>query len=1148
MNKLVATLAQATNEVSFAAANLNLDFSIFKFEAPASYKAFGDKLSLERKDKAEYGTPHITARKLGALFNEALPKTPTLITAYGARVSEIFPLIATGSEDIAIRSLFGQQLGADGTTIWAAATSGDGAVPVHLLACLLARSWGGSQATSIWAQIVAERKKEIAEGFEKGTMKDYPTLAAFRQEITREQLAEWDASARAWVRAADVVKRKDLESLRLIIHDLNLPVDSGSDLYENVTRVWHSSMATVENLLNGIPQTVYNGATLLGISSWHILPDIISFKPSITEIKHNDPLVRAGGVLTVGLEYIPRDTGHENGSSSVDNDHSPLGIFWSLSLAHLKFYGPPVQVSHSLGLNATRVNFDQFVLLALGSLSAYLRGSLVEYARLFTAIWTLLEETAIGHRSEGAGASQTSDSLHGPNTVEGTSMHISIQDKMAASSFMRRRDSNWVKLLYEASTTILDSEGVDLEVACMLANCGRRRGKQFWSSSDPLNRFFGLCEPRTVIPLLKDTRTQIEVLRSMAQKSKIATRKDSLLLIRYPIPEKWDSQTESCLWVACSAVPFTSRTSSKRAHDGSEIPVSVHRRFIIVEGNSLKMDQSPIFGGSSVQTGDHKVPDTRPCTCFKECLEVPENPKADYAAIESACPCKRRKKQCTRACHFGSRRICLGEPTPFDTFLDQRLKEISALGEDGFVVYQFRSRRILSGSNMQEEEEFYFTDSPSHGPQLFDFIAGCPQDTCLYGRMLGNVARSSNQGSYPSSASMPATALASGSSHSAYLGHSSFEPMEFSYNDIIVLLRTHRFSVLRLIAYLDAGTTTYSNPRGPVRFADYRAHLSEPGKTPETPEGVYKSLRALAYAADVYRLLPSVTVAMSTILLRDLYKARWVPKWSSTPQQSSRVMTRSQTFACLAMFETGNLDLSPAPLGNVMAMASGDSLFISSALLCDPFEIPSKYEVTRVVGNIGKAGLAMLIAPEFPSSKEPSLGDWNCITHAPFSGESFDGFKSTSMHLSFTGYTAPLLLAESHGVQDVEAYLLETVLSVYNGGDWIGDLNVLKTLESKTEFVRVDQILDCGHDHDYKDKFRFVVCDSWEELLEGSEDTAVARAHQNWQARLALTCIAVQRGYRVFVLPSSVCWQCLSHGLQQASHDSYGMEGNLLIM
>ncbi|KAH8587969.1 hypothetical protein B0O99DRAFT_583731 [Bisporella sp. PMI_857] len=1137
MNKIVASLAHATSEVTFAAANLNLDFSIFKFEAPSSYKPFGDKLSLERRDKAEYGTPHITARKLGALFNGTLPKTPTLITAYGTRVSEILPLIDSSSENIAVTSLFGQQLGADGTTIWAAATSGDGAVPVHLLACLLARTWSGPQATSVWAQMIAERKKEIAKGFEKGTMKDYPTLAAFGQEITRQQLAEWDASARAWVRAADEVKRKDLDSLRLIINDLNLPIDSESDLYKNVTNVWHSSMTTIENLLNGIPQTVYNGTTLLGISSWHILPDVVSFRPSLKEIKHNDKLVRPGGVLTVGLQYVPRDTDHDDNNSNINEAQGPLGVFWSLSLSHLKFYGPPVQVSHSLGINATRVTFDQFMLLALGSLSARLKGSLVECSKLFIAIWTLFEETTVGGQSDD-GALQGSESSPDKGKFI-NKQQASSQDKLEAFSFIRRQELNWVKLFHEASSTILESEGVDLEVACMLANCGRRRGKQFWSSLDPVNRLFGLCDLRIVIPLLKDATTQIGVLRAVAQRSKAARKNDSLLLIRYPAPRKWDFQTESCHWEACSAVPSTLPTS-KRAHDGSVIHVSAYKRFIIIEGT---------IEGDSLRAGENRISGRTGhpgfCTCPGDCLEVPENPAINYTAANNACPCKYLKLQCTRACHFGSKRECLREPTDFDKLIDRRLQEISALGEYGFVSYQIRSRRDRYGPGM-EEEDFYFTDSRSHGPHRFEFVAGCPQETCLYGRILQHVTGSGD--SYLESRNMPGSYISRGANPLPHGVAPSFEPIELSYDDMISLFKTHKLSIIRLISYLDTGTTMYPRPRVSRNSVNHPGQLNESQKVPEVQEAIHRSLRALAHAADVYKLLPSVTVAMSTILFPDLYKAQWVPGWSPTPQKSSNIMPREHAFACLAMFETGTLDLSPASLGDVMAMASGDSLFISNTLLCDPSQIPKRHEITRVVGNIGKAGLAMLIAPPFPRSKEAALGDWNCISHAPFTGESFDGFKSTSTHLSFTGYTAPLLSTDSHGIQDIEAYLLETVLSVYNSGEWIGDLDVLKTLESKSEFVRVDQILDCGHDHGYKGTFRFVVCDSWEELLEGSEDTVVARAYQNWQARLALTCIAVQRGYNVFVLPDLVCWQCLYHGLQKVSRKRDETEGNLLIM
>jgi hypothetical protein len=448
---------------------------------------------------------------------------------------------------------------------------------------------------------------------------------------------------------------------------------------------------------------------------------------------------------------------------------------------------------------------------------------------------------------------------------------------------------------------------------------------------------------------------------------------------------------------------------------------------------------------------------------------------------------------------------------------------------------------------MQEAEEFWFTESPSRGPRLFDFIAGCPQETCLYGASLGAVPDVGAR--YPNQVRMADLARPRIVPESPYRVGSSFEQLEFTYDGIIELFKLHWFSPSALIEYLHTGSTKYRNSGGP-RYLPFLSHITE-GLAPGVKNAMYRSLTALAYAADVYKLLPTSTIAMSTILFHDLYKARWVPGWTASSQSmkhTPEVMTRAQTFACLAMFETGTLDLSPSSLGNVMAMASGDSLFISNTLLCDPSAVPRKHEVTRVVGNIGKAGLAMLIAPEYPQSKEAALEDWNHISHDPFKGEQFDSFKNTSMHLSFTGYKAPLFSTNDHGIQDDEAYLLEAAISVYNSGDWIGDLNVLKTLESEGQFVRIDQILNCGHDHNYKGTFRYVTCDSWEELLEGSEDTAVARAHQNWQARLALTCIAVQRGYSVFVLPSSVCWHCLHQSLKQILRRSNVTEGNLLIL
>lgn len=140
---------------------------------------------------------------------------------------------------------------------------------------MLARRWNTQYATSIWAEIVEERKKEIAENFERVNSVDFATLQAARQDITRDQLAEWDASARAWLRTADNALKKEVDRLRSIVAELNLPMGKDGNAYKNVIDAWKTAMTTMENMIDGQPQTVYNGSALLGLSSWYIFPDIV---------------------------------------------------------------------------------------------------------------------------------------------------------------------------------------------------------------------------------------------------------------------------------------------------------------------------------------------------------------------------------------------------------------------------------------------------------------------------------------------------------------------------------------------------------------------------------------------------------------------------------------------------------------------------------------------------------------------------------------------------------------------------------------------------------------------------------------------------------------------------------------------------------
>ena len=186
----------ATQETTLTLANLNFDFSLVKMEAPSEYRGLGSALSSKRKREGEHGSKHITAQRLGALFADDIPHTPNLTRAYGLRVSEIAENPRYNPRGNASDGPFAEHVGADGTSIWAAATSGRGAMAVHLLACLLARAWSGPEATSIWSDLVATRKDLLQKRMQDQKVPMALAMACL-VEVERDKLSEWDASARS---------------------------------------------------------------------------------------------------------------------------------------------------------------------------------------------------------------------------------------------------------------------------------------------------------------------------------------------------------------------------------------------------------------------------------------------------------------------------------------------------------------------------------------------------------------------------------------------------------------------------------------------------------------------------------------------------------------------------------------------------------------------------------------------------------------------------------------------------------------------------------------------------------------------------------------------------------------------------------------
>ena len=195
-NKLVASAFHASQENTLALASVNFDFSLLKFEAPKEYAGLGATLSEKRRTEAEDGSTHITARKLGALFESELPEVPKLLEAYGKRVTEIAGFEKFNPKGSHRHGPFAEYIGAEGTSIWAAATSGSGAIAIHLLACLLARIWKDSRAIAIWVELVERRRAVLQEKLVTKSLFPTSALQASRIEVTRDQIARWDASVR----------------------------------------------------------------------------------------------------------------------------------------------------------------------------------------------------------------------------------------------------------------------------------------------------------------------------------------------------------------------------------------------------------------------------------------------------------------------------------------------------------------------------------------------------------------------------------------------------------------------------------------------------------------------------------------------------------------------------------------------------------------------------------------------------------------------------------------------------------------------------------------------------------------------------------------------------------------------------------------
>lgn len=484
IGKITSSLLSIPTELTIAAANLNFDFSLLKVEAPKEFHGVRDALSQARREKAESGLPHVTARKLGALFEPLVPPIPNLVSAYGQRVSEISAKLSgeSSSSPSSTFGIFSSQAGPDATNIWAAATSGRGAIAVQLLACMLARIWDEAQAISLWVELVEGRIKEVKESTIDGN--NVAALMAAQQTFSRDQLAAWDSSARSWIKTADAERKVQQTQLMLIISNIQLPVNSSQDLYESVIRAWRCAMTAMEKLVQGIPQQIRDGSILLAISAWHLYPDMAVLSEVLTRVEQHDPLMN-GSLLTFSVHISPANEESE-------------GVFWSLPMAHMRYYSTPVVAHGRVNSDKSRVSMDEFLIVVLGRvISPWLRSFCSDTSRccqLVRLIWDVAKRANQPHNSDA-------------------------------------QDLDWLYMLAGAAARYLGASGILGQQYHKLLSLGiRSRGEFFGSSRVFQDPAFGLTSFKSLLGLINDelVEEKIQILRDIAQS--LEANSDELLI------------------------------------------------------------------------------------------------------------------------------------------------------------------------------------------------------------------------------------------------------------------------------------------------------------------------------------------------------------------------------------------------------------------------------------------------------------------------------------------------------------------------------------------------------------------------------------------------------------------------------------------
>lgn len=720
---------------------------------------------------------------------------------------------------------------------------------------------------------------------------------------------------------------------------------------------WTSALLALENLITGTPQRIQDGAVLLGLSAWHLYPDMSVLGDRNQHIKQADPLISLGGIITLGLRS----------KGELDK-----GIYWSLPLAHVRYYGDPVVATRYAGIGESQVTFDEFIFVTLGSVLGGWNLFDMPMAVPLKLIQTLAEGV-----------------LHVRSARNGKAVD---------------QHTHWLKSLASAAAQVERSQGTRRQQITRLISFGQRRCPDFLApigSQPPL--LFGLTNFKALLATFdRDTERKITMLRNWALRE-LGDHQIQGAVIRYR-----DGDRDKFRYTSICRDQVCGRKRRRSFRDQEAEMEITHNLHWMDKEEELDFDDP-----SDLDDFDCDLAD-------------PTQPSKELFSLER--------------------------------------------GWNSWKGPKARTDHLPSGL---EERTCSVPIPPGPGQEVmnYTFVYGDANTAAIFVPTRGRLTLKTLEN-------------------------------EMSAKDMVLCIE-----------------------RGDVTESQLAARLLDPGHCQEF-DVYFESLRAIHEAEQIYSQLPGARVDLQVTSLT-LSSSKW---WKACREdvRKSNARTLNHVFSCIALFETGFMDVDPAAIGeDVIAISNANSIFVACELLLDPTAAAPVVPVERITGNIGKPGFAFLITPPNPKVRKIDYKSWNIIAHEPFDGKFQDSFRSTSLHLSFTGYELPLDVGQ-RGTRDVPALFIETAVSVYDRGEWIADLDIMKCCRS---WAKIRQKRPCAHSEDEKaDMASFlplVSVDSWLEFLDQPVGNSIVRAHANATARLATAALATQHSRKFLIMPEKRCWQCL---------------------